>query len=98
MQPEDPSVQPIRWGACFTGGRRAARSPMPRRIRDTPEVRALLREWAADTADRSRAERAHNAYVSTSVTLDDGFFIVVDEQLLEELSRHVVVEPLPPRD
>jgi hypothetical protein len=65
---------------------------MPR-VSDTDFVRAVLREWAEDAGDASRARRAHQAYVSTQSN-HDGFFVILDEEMLQELRLRVRVQEL----
>lgn len=67
------------------------------RIRDTTGVRDLLAKWADDREDGERAERAHEAYLSTSAMwANDGviFYVVVDDEMLGEMLQHGEVEEL----
>jgi hypothetical protein len=67
------------------------------RVRGTEEVRAVLVEWANDWSDPARAERAHDAYMSTGVLSGEGgaiFYVVVDEEMFEELRQRVPVEEI----
>jgi hypothetical protein len=61
-------------------------------IRDTPEMRAVLRDWAEDTRDQSWAERAHEAYVSTRMDVNGRSLVRVDDQMLRELQRRIKIE------
>ena len=62
-----------------------------RKIRDTNEVRALLRQWAEDDV-HPQALRAHAAYVSTEPDGKGAFVITVHPKLLADLRQHVEVE------
>jgi hypothetical protein len=62
-----------------------------RKVRDTPELRAILSRWADDLR-HPHAMRAQDAYVSTEPAENGAFVLTVHPELLAALRRHVEVE------
>jgi hypothetical protein len=69
------------------------------KVRDTEQIRKILRRWADDGFSAERRDRAQIAYLSTAASDgNDGrpiFYIIVDDELLAELQESVAIEVLP---